>query len=72
MTPIRIVHTCIYAQGNDGKDAYICEKTGCNCTAQFFCHNENYWKPTFQIKCSMYSDKVTRDESQDTKQTNNK
>ena len=47
----RILHPCIHAQGNRGGDAYRCELTCVNCTAQFFCHNERYWRPSIQIKC---------------------
>lgn len=47
----RIIHPCVYAEGNCGINAYLCSKKGCSCNSQFYCHNEKYWKPLCKIKC---------------------
>ena len=66
-----MIHPCIYAQGNLGRDAYICKKTGFNCTAQFFCHNENYWKPMYQIKCPDFSQDKVPEKNETEEQSSN-
>jgi hypothetical protein len=49
----RVFHTCTHIKNkeNTGSEPYICELTGANCSSQFYCHNEKYWRPTYQIKC---------------------
>lgn len=70
-----VIHPCIYAEGNYGNDAYKCKRTGCRCKAQFFCNNEKYWRPTYQIKCPDFkreTDEVKPEsETQDKEQSNN-
>lgn len=59
----KLLHSCIYAEGNEGKNAYHCKLSGANCTSQFYCHNEKYWKPLYNIKCPNYyiEEKVDQD-----------
>ena len=53
----RIKHPCIYAEGDFGFNPYKCLKTKCNCKCQFYCNNDKYWRPTYQIKCSDFVSK---------------
>lgn len=69
----RIIHPCIFAKGDCGIGPYICDKTGCNCSCQFYCHNEHYWRPTYQIKCPNFSTvKVETKEEKKEKNKDNK
>ena len=61
----RMLHPCIYAEGNNGINAYHCKKIDSNCTCQFFCHNEHYWKPLYQIKCPNFKDVHEVDEKKE-------
>lgn len=47
----RVIHPCIYAEKKQNDWPYICKRKNCNCTSQFFCQEEKYWRPTYQIKC---------------------
>ena len=60
----RVLHTCSHIKNKDniGWDPYICELTGANCSAQFYCHNEKYWRPTYQIKCPKFLSKDKKEE----------
>lgn len=69
----RIIHPCVFAKGNCGRDPYICDKTNCNCACQFYCHNEHYWRPAYQIKCPNFSTvKVETKEEKKEKNKDNK